>query len=218
MAEGGHDVTVTAIDGDLTVTLNKFVVRLEKHKKDLEKIAREIAGVRSAEFRLGPRFRSPGRYDKLMPPKVLLVDDEQEFVQTLSERLTARDIGASMAYDGESALSMVKEDEPQVMVLDLRMPGIDGLEVLRRVKRDHPKVEVIILTGHGSLKDKELAEKLGAFAYLQKPADIEVLTETLRAAQEKARQARSADESVEAGAAEHTSRLAEGRDRDESAT
>jgi CheY-like chemotaxis protein/cytidylate kinase len=194
LAEAGHDVTTVALDGNVTITLNKFVIRLEKEKRDLEKIATAVPGVTSAEFQLGPRFRSPGRYEQLAPPRVLLVDDEKEFVHTLSERLLARDIGATMAYDGESALSMIKGDEPQVMVLDLRMPGIDGLEVLRRVKRDHPQVEVIILTGHGSQKDRELAETLGAFAYLQKPTDIESLTGLLRAAQEKAHQAGSASE------------------------
>ncbi len=62
------------------------------------------------------------------------MDDEREFVQTLSERLLMRDMGSAVAYDGESALNMIAEDEPEVMILDLKMPGIDGIEVLRRVK------------------------------------------------------------------------------------
>jgi DNA-binding response OmpR family regulator len=68
------------------------------------------------------------------------------------------------------------------MVLDLKMPGIDGMEVLRRVKRTHPSTEVIILTGHGTDAEEVLARELGAFAYLRKPVDIEELTETMKAA------------------------------------
>ncbi|RPH89904.1 MAG: response regulator, partial [Desulfobacteraceae bacterium] len=117
--------------------------------------------------------------------KVLLVDDEREFVQTLSERLLLREMGSAVAYDGETALSMVREDEPEVMILDLKMPGIDGMEVLKRVKKTHPLIEVIILTGHGSEADKETCLGLGAFAYLQKPVDVDLLSETIKRANEK---------------------------------
>jgi two-component system, OmpR family, response regulator CpxR len=123
----------------------------------------------------------------MIPFKVLLVDDEQEFVQTLSERLMMRDMDTAVAYDGESALSMIKEDEPEVMVLDLRMPGIDGIEVLRQVKSTNPDIEVIILTGHGDEKDKDICMKFGAFAFLQKPVDFQLLTQTLIKANEKVR-------------------------------
>ena len=102
-----------------------------------------------------------------------------------------RDVGSAVAYDGESALQMVREDEPDVMILDLKMPGIDGIEVLRRVKKTNPHIEVIILTGHGSDEDCRVCMELGAFAYLQKPVDIEALSDTLQRANEKAR--RSAD-------------------------
>ncbi len=74
-----------------------------------------------------------------------------------------RDVGSAVAYDGESALQLVKDDEPDVMILDLKMPGIDGVEVLRRVKATNPHVEVIILTGHGSDGDCETCMALGAF-------------------------------------------------------
>jgi two-component system response regulator CpxR len=90
-----------------------------------------------------------------------------------------------VAYDGESALEMIKEDEPEVMILDLRMPGIDGIEVLRRVKETQPDIEVIILTGHGSEADKETCMELGAFAYLQKPVDIDELSKTIQRANER---------------------------------
>jgi DNA-binding response OmpR family regulator len=113
------------------------------------------------------------------------VDDEKEFVQTLSDRLQTRDLDSAIAYDGEEALSYIEKDEPDVMVLDLKMPGVNGMDVLRKVKKERPHVEVIILTGHGSEKDKALAMELGAFAYLEKPVDIDVLTKTMKDAYNK---------------------------------
>jgi len=99
--------------------------------------------------------------------------------------LIMRDMGSAVAYDGESALNMVAEEEPEVMILDLKMPGIDGIEVLRKVKATRPDIEVIILTGHGSEADRKVCMELGAFAYLQKPVDIDVLSNTLKKANEK---------------------------------
>jgi DNA-binding NtrC family response regulator len=117
--------------------------------------------------------------------KVLLVDDEEEFVNSISERLEIRDVKADVAFNGEQALQKVAEDEPNVIVLDLRMPGIDGIEVLRRLKKAHPKIQVIILTGHGTEKDAEQARRLGAFAYLQKPVEMDTLLETVKRAYTK---------------------------------
>jgi len=117
--------------------------------------------------------------------KILLVDDEEEFVHTLAERLETRGLKPAVAYDGEQALARVKVDEPEIMVLDLRMPGMHGMEVLRNVKRDHPDVQVIILTGHGSEADRELSDKLGAFAYLQKPVNLNRLVDVMKAAYRK---------------------------------
>ena len=82
--------------------------------------------------------------------RVLLVDDEEAYVKTLAERMEMRDVGSRVALSGEEALQMLEDEPPDVMVLDLRMPGIDGMEVLERVKKEHPQIEVIILTGHGS--------------------------------------------------------------------
>jgi DNA-binding response OmpR family regulator len=114
--------------------------------------------------------------------KIMLVDDEEEFVRTLAERLEARGLNPSVAFDGEQALAMVEEEEPEIMVLDLRMPGLHGMQVLRRVKQDHPDVQVIILTGHGSDADQELAEELGASDYLQKPVNINRLMDAMKTA------------------------------------
>jgi len=117
--------------------------------------------------------------------QVLLVDDEKEFVDSLSERLKLRDVDADVAYNGEQALQAVGEDRPDVMILDLRMPGIDGLEVLRKMKADHPDVDIVVLTGHGSETDEKEARRLGATAFLQKPVDIDQLVGTVH--QEKLR-------------------------------
>lgn len=107
--------------------------------------------------------------------RVLLVDDEEEFVKTLSERLQMRDVDSVTAFDGEQAMEHVSEDEPDVIVLDLKMPGIHGLEVLRWVKEFHPTVQVIVLTGHGTENDEEKAKELGAFEYMKKPVETDNL-------------------------------------------
>ena len=78
---------------------------------------------------------------------ILLVDDEREYVETLSERLFTRGIHAEVAFSGEEALSSIEIDRPDVVVLDLKMPGMDGLDVLQRIRKDYPKTEVIMLTG-----------------------------------------------------------------------
>jgi DNA-binding response OmpR family regulator len=101
-------------------------------------------------------------------------------------------MGSAIAYDGESALDIVAEDDPEVMILDLKMPGIDGIEVLRRVKQSRPEIEVIILTGHGNEADKQVCMDLGAFAYLQKPVDIDKLSATLKAANARMRERKAA--------------------------
>jgi DNA-binding NtrC family response regulator len=114
--------------------------------------------------------------------KILLVDDEKEFIDTLSERIKMRELEPDVAMNGEEALKLVSDQIPDVMVLDLRMPGIDGMEVLRRVRKEYPDVQVIILTGHGTKKDEKEARKLGAYEYLQKPVDIDKLVKTIKKA------------------------------------
>lgn len=107
--------------------------------------------------------------------KVLLVDDEEEFVTTLAERLAIRGIQTRTALDGEAGLRRAAEDPPHVMLLDVMMPGMRGLDVLRAVKRDHPAVQVILLTGQGSTKDGIEGMREGAFDYVMKPFSIESL-------------------------------------------
>ncbi len=190
LSAAGHHAEIACVDGRVTLTINKHVLMLGRLEDELKEIASPVDGVRSVETRVGKEFYRTDIYRRIdfeTPSRVLLVDDEREFVQTLSERLEMRDVGSAVAYDGESALQIVKDDEPDVMILDLKMPGIDGIEVLRRVKATNPHVEVIILTGHGSDADCETCMELGAFAYLQKPVDIDALSETLKRANEKAR-------------------------------
>jgi CheY-like chemotaxis protein len=191
LARAGHNVTTHAENGKLIITINKHVLLLSRLEEELKSLVAKVPGVSDVETRVGEAFYQTDiyrKYDFQMPSKVLLVDDEREFVQTLSERLIMRDMGSAVAYDGESALSMVHEEEPEVMILDLKMPGIDGIEVLRKVKTTRPDIEVIILTGHGSEADREVCMGLGAFAYLHKPVDIEMLSETLKKANEKVQQ------------------------------
>ena len=107
--------------------------------------------------------------------KVLLVDDEEAFVNTLAQRLKMRELNVNTVYDGEQALAKVKSEEPDVMVLDLKMPGLHGMEVLKEIRKAYPNMQVIILTGHGTEKDEEEARRLGGFDFLRKPADIETL-------------------------------------------
>ncbi|NLX19843.1 MAG: response regulator [Desulfobulbus sp.] len=184
----GHDVSVAVQDGAVTLTIEKNVLMLSRLEQELKEIVEKIEGVKTVTTEVGKNFHQADIYRKLdfqAPSRVLLVDDEREFVQTLSERLLLRDLGSAIAYDGESALEMVREDEPEVMILDLKMPGIDGIEVLKQVKATQPEIEVIILTGHGNETDRETCMQLGAFAYLQKPVDIDILSETMKQANEK---------------------------------
>lgn len=144
------------------------------------------------EITIGKHFDYPQPFGFTLeqPRKVLLVDDEVDFVDTLSERLQNRSFNTMVTYSGEEALETIDKDLPDVMILDLKMPGIDGIEVLRRVKQTHPETEVIILTGHGSEKEKQIALELGAFAYLEKPVDIELLSETIKNAYAKVNEAK----------------------------
>ena len=110
---------------------------------------------------------------------VLLVDDEREFVTTLSERLGLRGIASRVVFDGESALREVAENPPHLVILDVMLPGMKGLEVLRGIRAGFPNVKVILLTGHGTTKNGIEGMKLGAFDYMIKPLDIDVLIEKM---------------------------------------
>jgi DNA-binding response OmpR family regulator len=110
---------------------------------------------------------------------VLLVDDEVEFVQTLAERLQLRGFDIRTAGDGEEAISQMANSLPDLVVLDVMMPGLGGLEVLKQIKTEHPKIPVILLTGRGSTADGIEGMRLGAFDYLMKPIDIDELIQKI---------------------------------------
>jgi len=186
LVENGYDVFVKSDDGNVNISLKKFIIRFESVKDKIIKLVSPLQGVKNVEVVMGPDVTVDTRFDELKAHiPFLLVDDEKEYIQTLSQRLQVREVESVIAYDGEEALSYIEKDEPDVMVLDLKMPGIDGMEVLRKVKKERPHVEVIILTGHGSERDRKSAMDLGAFAYLEKPVDIEVLTNIMKEAYQK---------------------------------
>jgi DNA-binding response OmpR family regulator len=112
---------------------------------------------------------------------ILLIDDEEAFVTTLQERLEMRGFSCRVAFNGESGLEMIALHPPDVIVLDLRMPGMSGVEVLRRIRRQWPGLPVIMLSGHGSDQDFETCLSLGAAQYHKKPLDIGDLLESISA-------------------------------------
>lgn len=194
LVEAGIFHGVAAKGGEVVVTVDEYVLRLDHLEEQVRKVLAKVDGMDSLKVKTGPNYRPPSVFSNVsfeLPEKVLLVDDERDFVLTLSERLQMRDLEPAIASDGAEALRILKEEEPDVMVLDLKMPGVDGIEVLRRVKAEHPEVEVIILTGHGDQRTRELCLELGAFAYLEKPVDIEVLSDTMKQANERIRARKS---------------------------
>ena len=122
---------------------------------------------------------------------VLFVDDEKAFLEALTRRVDKRGIKPTTAYSGEEALaSLEKNDAIDVVVLDVKMPGMDGLETLKAIKIAFPLVEVIMLTGHATVETAIDGMKHGAFDYMMKPCDIDLLVEKINgaAAQKKSRE------------------------------
>lgn len=129
--------------------------------------------------------------------KVLLVDDEEDFLSTLSERLVVRGLKVTAVTRGEDAVTKIDEQTYDLIVLDLAMPGIGGLEALKRIKLKQPDAEIIILSGQGTIKTSIEAMKLGAEDFLQKPVDMADLLQKISDAKEKRitiMQAKSAEE------------------------
>jgi DNA-binding NtrC family response regulator len=117
-----------------------------------------------------------------MTEKVLLVDDEEEFVETLAERMRTRGMEVSTTNSGADALELVEDESFDVVVLDLKMPGIDGLEALKRIKQRRPDIQVVLLTGYATVEKGVEAIKEGALEFLEKPVDIASLTEAIHKA------------------------------------
>jgi DNA-binding NtrC family response regulator len=116
-----------------------------------------------------------------MGARVLLVDDEVAFTETLAKRLRRRGFEVDVAAGGQAALDRVATPGPgpEVILLDLKMPGLDGLEVLRRIKDRRPDLPVIILTGHGTVDSAVAGLKQGAFDYLLKPCDVDLVVDKI---------------------------------------
>ena len=114
--------------------------------------------------------------------KVLLVDDEEEFVETLAQRLEVRDFDVITATNGADALERVANEEIDLVILDVQMPGVDGVQVLRRIKQIKPLTEVIMLTGHATVESAIEGMKLGAFDFLLKPTETEDLVDKINRA------------------------------------
>ena len=114
--------------------------------------------------------------------KVLLVDDEQELIETLVERLEIRGIEAVAVTRGSKALEIIREQEFDVVVMDVKMPGIDGIKTTRQIKEIEPELQIILMTGRGSEQESMLSRQEGAFEYLIKPVNIDELIKTMKQA------------------------------------
>ena len=120
-----------------------------------------------------------------IPINVLVVDDEKDFVEMFSLRL--KEVGENVrgVYSGQECLEILAKTDTDVVILDIKMPGMDGIETLREIKRHRPFVEVILLTGHGAVDTAVEGMKLGAFDYINKPADFEDLLTKLEGARQR---------------------------------
>ena len=116
--------------------------------------------------------------------KVLLVDDEKELVATLEERLELRNIHAEFTLCGNKAVKLIEQKDYDVVVLDIHMPGMSGIDIMKTIKSIKPEVQVILLTGRGSEKDRQKGMELGAFDYVVKPVNIDILIEKMKKAVE----------------------------------
>jgi DNA-binding NtrC family response regulator len=114
--------------------------------------------------------------------KVLLVDDDPEFTEVLSQRMEARDVNVDTAASGPEALEKVGDASYDAIILDLSMPGMDGMETLKRLLQNNPDLQIILLTGHATLQKGVEAVKLGAMDFLEKPAELQKLMERIEQA------------------------------------
>ncbi len=118
-----------------------------------------------------------------MSGKILLVDDEKDFLDVMSERIEARGMKVSKADSAAKALEKVETGGFDAIIVDLMMPGMDGLETLKAIKKKNPDLQVILLTGHATIEKGIEAMKLGALDFVEKPADLDKLTKIIKKAQ-----------------------------------
>ena len=120
-----------------------------------------------------------------IPTSVLVVDDEKDFVEMFSLRLEEMGERVTRSYSGQECLKILEKNSIDVVILDIKMPGMDGIETLKAIKKRFPLVEVIMLTGHGTVETAVEGMKLGASDYLLKPADFDDLAEKLEIAKKR---------------------------------
>jgi DNA-binding NtrC family response regulator len=120
-----------------------------------------------------------------MTEKVLLVDDEEDFLEVMGERLASRGIDVTTSISAEDALQQIETDIFDAVILDLQMPGMDGIDALKKIRDRHPEIQVILLTGHATVEKGVEAIKLGAMDFVEKPADLAVLSEKIKKAHKK---------------------------------
>lgn len=114
--------------------------------------------------------------------KILLVDDDAEFTEVLAERMAARGLKVDTANSGQSAIDKAKAAAYDAIILDLSMPGMDGIETMKALLKGQPDLQVILLTGHATVEKGVEAVKLGAMDFLEKPADLQKLMEKIKKA------------------------------------
>ena len=117
--------------------------------------------------------------------KILIVDDEERFLQALAKRLQLRDFDVAAFSNGQAAVAAARKEEFELVILDLKMPGMTGEQVLEILKKEHPLTEVVILTGHGSIPSAVQCTISGSYNYLQKPCETEELLDVLRSAYQR---------------------------------
>ena len=122
---------------------------------------------------------------KKLAANVLLIDDEEQFLKVLGERLETRGLKVNTVTRGEDALTLIDDENYDAIILDLAMPGIDGIETLKRLKEINPDLEIIMLTGHATVQKGVEAMKLGAEDFLEKPVELSVLLERISEAKNK---------------------------------
>ena len=118
-----------------------------------------------------------------MAERILLVDDEKDFLDTLAERMRGQGMDVTTATSATQALAEADKDVFDAIILDLQMPGMDGIEALREFKKKNPDLQIILLTGHATVEKGVKAMKLGAADLLEKPADLETLVKKIKEAQ-----------------------------------
>lgn len=122
---------------------------------------------------------------KKLAANVLLIDDEEQFLKVLGERLETRGLKVNTVTRGEDALTLIDDENYDAIILDLAMPGIDGIETLKLLKEKNPDLEIIMLTGHATVQKGVEAMKLGAEDFLEKPVELSVLLERISEAKNK---------------------------------